>query len=173
LRQAEHAFALIGLGTILFFACFDISRIASNSMSPTLCGNDWQSGDCVLAEKVTYWFRGPRRWEVVAFRNDDGVKVMKRIVGLPGETIQMRHDGTVVIDGEPLALPEHLGFLHYFPYGNLMFDKSVECRDGYFLLGDESQDSDDSRFNGPLPVDRVTGRAWLILAPGEHRGFVR
>ena len=173
MRQTEHAFALIGLGTILYFACFDLSRITSDSMSPTLQGHDWQSGDWVLTEKISFWFRRPHRWEVVTFRNNDGMQVMKRVVGLPGETVQMKPDEQLVINGEPIELPEGLGFLHYCPYGNLVSGKSVACKDGYFILGDNTRDSDDSRFNGPLPPDQMIGRAWLIVATGEHRGFIR
>ena len=50
--------------------------------------------------------------------------------------------------------------------------KTVECGDGYFVLGDYSLDWDDSRFNGPVPPGDVIGRPWVILAPASHRGFV-
>jgi len=172
-RQAEHAFALIGLGTLIFFSCFNLSRITSGSMAPTLRGEDWKTGDWVLTERVSYWLRRPHRWEVVAFRAPDGVQVMKRVVGLPGERVQMNREGRIIIDGQPLPVPDELRFLHYFPYGNLVSDGSVDCNDGYYLLGDDSRDSDDSRFNGPLLPDQLIGRAWLIVAPGEHRAFVR
>jgi signal peptidase I len=173
LRQAERALALIGLGTIVYFACFDLSRVTSPSMAPTLRGEDWQSGDCVLTEKVSYWLRQPRRWEVVTFRTREGVQVMKRVIGLPGEHVQMRRGGQLVIDGKSLDVPAELSFLHYFPFGNVVEDHVVECKDGYYILGDNSNDSDDSRFNGPVWPEQVIGRAWLIVAPSGHRGFIR
>jgi signal peptidase I len=173
LRQIEHALALFGLGTILYFVCFDLSRITSDSMAPTLQGNDWRTGDWVLTEKISYRMRRPRRWELVAFRNYDGIQVMKRVVGLPGETVRMRADGQIVIDEEPIEFPADLGFLHYFPYGNLVFNRPASCGEGYFVLGDNSRDSDDSRFEGPIKPNQFIGRPWLIVAPGEHRGFVR
>jgi signal peptidase I len=171
-RQAEHALALIGLGMLLYFACFDLSRITSNSMAPTLRGKTWNSGDWVLTERVSYCLRQPRRWDVITFRNPEGVQIMKRVIGLPGEHVQLRNDGQIVIDGEPIELPAELNFLHYFPYGNMIEDQSVACNDGFYVLGDFSRDSDDSRFNGPVQRDQLIGRAWLIVAPGEHRGFV-
>jgi signal peptidase I len=173
LRQAERALALIGLGMIVYFACFDLSRVTSQSMAPTLRGEDWQTGDCVLTEKVSYWLRQPRRWEVMTFRTRDGVQVMKRVIGLPGEHVQLRRGGQIVIDGKPLDVPTELSFLHYFPFGNVIEDQVVDCKDGYYILGDNSQDSDDSRFNGPVWPEQVTGRAWLIVAPAKHRGFIR
>ena len=67
LRQLEHVLAIIGLGTLVYCACFHVSRITSYSMKPTLRGEDMKSGDLVLTERVSYCFRRPRRWEVVAF----------------------------------------------------------------------------------------------------------
>jgi signal peptidase I len=173
LRQAEHGLALIGVGMLLYFACFDLSRITSDSMAPTLRGHDWKSGDWVLTEKLSYWLRGPRRWEVITFRMADGVQVMKRVVGLPGENVQMSKDGQIIIDGQAIDFPERLAFLHYFPYGNIVSNKTAACKDGYYVLGDDSRDSDDSRFNGPVLPDQLIGRSWLIVAPAEHRRFVR
>ena len=135
LRQIEHCLALIGLGTVVYFSCFDLSRVTSGSMKPTLRGEGLKSGDLVLTERVSGWFRQPRRWEVIAFRRDDGVQVMKRVVGLPGEKIQMRREGRIVINGEEIAVPESLAFLKYFPFGNLVENKSVDCGDGYYVLG--------------------------------------
>jgi signal peptidase I len=173
LRYVEHTLALVGLGTLVYCACFDLSRITSGSMGPTLRGEDFRSGDLVLTERVSYWLRKPRRWEVVSFRTDEGVPVMKRVVGMPDEVVQMRRDGQIVINGHLCPRPAQLDFLSYFPYGNLVVNNMVDCLQGYYLLGDHSRDSDDSRFTGPVPRERITGRAWLILAPAAHRGFVK
>jgi signal peptidase I len=172
LRQIERCLALIGLGTVVYFGCFNLSRVTSDSMAPTLQGDDWRSGDLVLAERISYWFRQPRRWEVIAFRKNDGMQIMKRVVGLPGEHVQMLRGGRIFIDGEEIDPPPELDFLHYFPYGKLIENKSVPCEDGYFVLGDKSRDSDDSRFEGPVRPDQLIGRAWLILAPSARFGFV-
>jgi signal peptidase I len=172
LRRIEHALALVGLGTIIYFTCFDLSRILSDSMSPTLQGHDRESGDVVLTERVSYRLRQPRRWEVITFRSPEGTQIMKRVVGLPGEHVQMRNDGSIVIDGKPVERPAELSFLHYFPFGNVITDKTAACNDGYYVLGDFSRDSDDSRFNGPVKPEQLVGRAWLIVAPSGRRGFV-
>ena len=171
-RQLEHALALIGLGTLIYCACFNLSRITSDSMKPTLRGQSTRTGDLVLMERISYWFRRPHRWELIAYRRDDGIQIMKRVVGLPGEKVQMRRGGQLVIDGKEIAVPEKLSFLKYIACGNVIGDKKVDCGDGYFVLGDYSLDSDDSRFNGPLPRGDVVGRPWVILAPAGRRGFV-
>jgi signal peptidase I len=171
-RQSEHALALFGLGAIVYVGCFDLSRMTSSSMAPTLWSDDWRDGDLVLTERVSYWFRGPRRWEVVTFRTGDGLQVMKRVVGLPGEHVQLERDGTILIDGQPIERPPELESIQYFAYGDLTARRVAECGEGYYVLGDGSRDSDDSRFNGPLRRRQIVGRAWLILAPAEHSGFV-
>jgi signal peptidase I len=172
LRQVEHVLALVGLGTLVYFACFNLSRVTSDSMAPTLRGKDCHTGDLVLTERVSLRFRQPRRWEVIAFSRDDGLQVMKRVVGLPGERVQMRRGGRIFINGHEAPPPASLAFLRYFPVAKVFQDKAVDCGDGYFVLGDDSRDSDDSRYNGPVPPGDVIGRAWLILGPKEHRGFV-
>lgn len=173
IRHVERGLAMIGLMTLVYVTCFDYSRITSKSMQPTLRGDDWQSGDRVLAEKVSYWFRSPRRWEVIHFRATDGKMVMKRVIGLPGEKVRMLRGGLILIDGRETPPPPALDFLDYFRYGNLTSDKPpVECGDGYYVLGDYSMDSDDSRFNGPVSPDQLIGRSWLIVGPSGRRGFV-
>jgi signal peptidase I len=171
-RLAEHVFAAVGLLAVVYWLCFNYSHVASTSMQPTLQGND-KISDGVLTEKVSYWFRNPRRWEVVAFHTKEGTLVMKRVVALPGEKIQMPERGRILIDGKETSPPPELRFLRYLPYGNLICGKTAECGDGYYVLGDDSRDSDDSRFNGPLQRGDIIGRAWLILDPSGRRGFVR
>ena len=142
-------------------------------MAPTLQGQDWTTGDLVLTERVSYWFRQPRRWEVMTFRAHDGKQVMKRVFGLPGEEVKMcRKCKSVFIDGEEIQLPEFLKSHTYYAFGNLMDGDPVPCEDGYYVLGDDSRDSEDSRFVGPVRPDQLIGRSWLILSPREHFGFV-
>jgi len=171
LRKAEHAFAAIGVTFVVDCVCFDLSVMASGSMAPTLEGSSVETGDHVLTEKVSYWFRTPRRWEVVTFRNAEGIQVMKRVVGLPGEMVSLV-DGHVLADGAPVHRPPALEFLTYYAFGNVHQGKSVPCGDGYYVLGDDSKDSQDSRFEGPLEPERIRGRAWLVVWPPSHVTWV-
>ena len=106
-RWSRNVFAVIGFVFVVFKLCFELTVIVSESMSPTLQGSSYETGDWVLTEKVTYRLRRPRRWEVIAFRQKDGTRVMKRVAGLPGEYVSMRKH-TVVIDGKPVAQPSEL-----------------------------------------------------------------
>lgn len=165
-RFLRNLFALIGLALVIYHLCFDVTVIISDSMAPTLKGNATSQKDYVLSEKITYLFRIPRRWEIVQYETDDelALKVMKRIVALKGETISIK-DNWIWIDGKPLECPTELDFLKYYGVGELYNGREVKCDDGYFMLGDDSMDSYDSRFTGVVTPDRFEGRAIMIIWP--------
>lgn len=170
-RWLEHGFAALGVLFVVYHVGFDLSVIVSASMRPTLNGTSAANGDWVLTEHVSYWFRKPRRWEVVTFRNTEGFRVMKRVVGLPGETVALR-DGRIEIDGEPVERPASIRDIEYLPYGRLKRSRQAPCGTGYFVLGDDSRDSWDSRFEGPVPAERILGRALAVVWPAEDARFV-
>jgi signal peptidase I len=171
LRWIEHGFALLGAFVVLYWLTLDVSVMTSTSMTPTLQGTSYWNGDHILTEKVTHWFRTPRRWEVITIINDEGVRVMKRVVAFPGETVQLSEDGGLLISGQPMEGPEALD-RKYLRFGNLSSIKPFPVGDGYYVLGDDTKDSDDSRFNGSIRADRIVGRAWLIVYPFSRFGFV-
>jgi signal peptidase I len=171
LRWVVRGFALFGCIVAVYWTTLDLSVVVSPSMSPTLQGTSTDNGDRVLTEKVSFWFRAPRRWEVITFINESGEKRMKRVVGLPGENVQMPAKDKLLIDGQPVEIPPALNN-QFLRYGNLLDGKPVPCGDGYYVLGDDLKDSDDSRFNGPVAKRRVIGRAWLIVWPSARFGFV-
>jgi len=105
LHWVERGFAVFGVLCLFYVLTVDISIITSPSMSPTLQGKNVDDGDRVVTEKVTRWFRQPRRWEVIAFTRDDGVQLMKRVAGLPGETVQLSEDRRLLIDGKLVEMP--------------------------------------------------------------------
>lgn len=171
-RQIEHVFALIGVLFVTFRALLELSVVVSSSMSPTLQGTSYENGDWLLTERISYRLRSPRRWEVVTYRAGDGELVSKRVVGLAGETIALS-DAKPIIDGSALEIPETLPFLRYYPFGNLSEGRERRIDGGYYVLGDDSKDSQDSRFEGEVEPRAVVGRAFLILWPPQRAGLVR
>jgi signal peptidase I len=171
LRWTERFLALCGLVLLTYHLGFNLSAMSSGSMGPTLQGTNAHNGDWVLTEKVSYWFRKPRRWEVVTFLSDEGSQIMKRVAGLPGERVRLRDD-RVVVDGAEPPRPGSLAALRHYPYGSLYRGAEAACGDGYFVLGDDSADSLDSRYEGPVKPASVIGRAWLIVWPPERAGLV-
>jgi signal peptidase I len=172
LRLVERFFAVFGLGMLIYHTCFEITVMISGSMAPSLQGNDFATGDRVLVEKISRHFRVPRRWEIHQFHNAEGQSVAKRIVGLPGERLALKN-GVLHLNGQPLPLPSDLAHLRYHAYGNLAANQEVDCGEGYYVLGDDSRDSFDSRYIGVITADDFEGRAWIVLGPRAHRGLVR
>ena len=172
LRWFERALACGGVLFLVYHLGFEVLVITSDSMAPTLKGNSFRTGDRVLAEKITRRLRSPRRWEVYAYYNEDSILIAKRVVGLPGERVAIRGH-SVLIDGVELLRPPDMAPVRYYPYGNLSKGVEVRCEGGYFMLGDDSIDSLDSRYSGCVTKDRFLGRAWRILEPSERRGWVK
>jgi len=170
-RWSRNVFAIVGFVFVVFKLCFELTVVVSESMSPTLQGSSYEAGDWVLTEKVTYRFRDPRRWEVIACRQNDGTRVMKRVAGLPGEYVSMRKH-TVLIDGKPVEQPVELSHIEYLACGNIHRGRVAPCGDGYYVLGDLSWDSNDSRFEGPVPKERVRGRPLAVVWPPSRVGWI-
>jgi signal peptidase I len=97
-------------------------------------------------------------------RPDEREDLIKRVIGLPGETIEISA-GVVYIDGRPLNEP----------YARLSTGDSPSRRlsaDEYFIMGDNRANSKDSRLFGPIPRDSIVGRAWIIYWPPANWGLV-
>ena len=174
LSLLERALAIVGLLTFVYFGGFDLSAISSHSMAPTLKGESLLQGDVILSERISYKFRQPRRWELIMFRDEEFyIQVMKRVVGLPGETVRLDDKTqTIFINGVPAPRPASLQGIRYLAYGNLTGGKGVSSDDGYYVLGDFSMDSQDSRWTGPVRPSQIMARPWLIVWPPSRVGFV-
>jgi signal peptidase I len=170
-RFTVALFAIIGFVTVVRPLLFDLTPLASGSMAPTLQG-DSHGGDWVLAEKVSYRFRSPRRWEVVEFNDEEGIQIMKRVVALPGETVAIQNN-RLQVNGQAADPPAGTARVKYYAYGNLMGGKAHPVGDGYYVLGDDSIDSQDSRFDGSVTASRVRARAWFIVWPPSRMRWVR
>lgn len=171
-RWIWNALAVFGAASLVVRFGFLPARATSNSMEPRLHGVSWDEGDHILIERFSYRWRQPRRWEVIAYRFDTGQIYLKRVLALPGETLQLYKDGRMLIDGKPVEKPAYLADVRYFPVGNILDGKPFHCDGGYYVMGDDSYDSDDSRFNGVAAQERLIGRAWLILRPWSRFGRI-
>lgn len=113
----------------------------------------------LIIDKISYLLHSPNRNDIVVLdlpRMNE--MLVKRIVGLPGETVEIR-EGQVIIDGEPLPEP--------FPH-DLSYQTIPPIRLGplqYFVLGDNRDNSNDSRAFGPVERDSIVGRVWLRYWP--------
>ncbi len=130
--------------------------IPTGSMEPTLMPQDR-----VMVNKFIYRFTSPKRGDIVVFipPGDSGKDYIKRVIALPGETIEVK-EGQVYINGRPLKEPYVINEPDKSNYGPL------KVPEGHvFVMGDNRPNSADSRYFGPLPIDKIVGKAFLIYWP--------
>ncbi|MBI5637616.1 MAG: signal peptidase I [Nitrospinae bacterium] len=135
-------------------------RIPSGSMIPTLL-----VGDQLLVDKVAYRFRPPARGDIVVFKypGDESRDFIKRVIGLPGDIVEVRAKA-VYINGAPLN--ERYAFHDAFDHMRIIprddFGPVTVPPDKYFVMGDNRENSQDSRFWGFLERDKIIGRAFIL-----------
>ena len=152
---------LLICGLILSFHAFVLQTtiVVGSSMENTL-----SDGDILFTERLTKTTHKPyKRFQVVIFESGDKYEPLyiKRIIGLPGETIQLK-DGQIYINGE--VLHESYGKEIYKKAG-LAEQEITLGDDEYFVLGDNRNDSRDSRVFGPVHKSVICGRVVLRLFP--------
>lgn len=142
---------------------------AGDSMRPTL-----QNGEIVLMNRLIYNASKPKRGDVIAFKpngNENAHYSIKRVVGLPGETVQIK-DGTIYINGE-----EHVKDIYTFEIESPgIAEDPVKLGEGeYFVMGDNHTSSDDSRMAdvGNVKREDIYGKVWFVASFGNNFGFVK
>ncbi len=133
----------------------------------------FHSGEYLIVDQVTYHFEKPNRGDVIIFRypRDPSKFFIKRVIGLPGDTISIE-DGVITITNE--ANPK--GMILSEEYAETMppaakFVEKVGERE-YFVMGDNRDESSDSRSWGVLQEERIVGRAWLRLFPPQQADYL-
>ena len=146
---------------------FDRVTVIGHSMENVL-----ENGDKVLIDKASYEVSEPKRFDVVVFERDNEKYYIKRIIGLPGETVQI-YDGVIYINNTPLDDP--YGYEDYIIDPGLAEEPIELGENEYFVLGDNRNVSRDSRDKTVFKVNRndIIGRAWIRLFPLNKFGFVR
>ena len=144
------------------------TAVEGSSMQPTL-----YDGDNIIVDKLTYQYREPRRSDIIVFpyRYERDTYYVKRIIGLPGEKVRIDTHGTIFINDE--ALDEHYGTETIRQPGNA-FTPRILGKDEYFVLGDNRNDSTDSRDASVGLVRRadIIGRALLRIYPFTSIGII-
>lgn len=132
-------------------------RVDGPSMQPTLHNHEY-----ILVDKASYAFGKPHRGDVIVFEfpRDTSQDFVKRIIGVPGDTVQVAANGQVTVDSTAINEPYVNDLTNpYVP--NTWVLRSGE----YFVLGDNRGDSSDSRDWGPVPVKDIIGKAALVYWP--------
>ena len=146
----------------LFIRCFVFqnTRVDGSSMYPTFFTDEQ-----VFVEKLSYLVRAPKRGEVIICRyGDTSDPVIKRVIGLPGETVEIS-GGAVYIDGQALDESAY--------WNDVILEDMAPVtvpEDHVFVMGDNRNYSLDSRATGPVPYYRIIGRAVFVIWPFENFG---
>ncbi len=166
-------FCVLSAFLVLVLPRFVMERVIvdGSSMETTL-----ENGDNLLVEKVSRYFGALRRFDIIVFYPDEESKkeggryYIKRIIGLPGETVQIA-DGVIYIDGEPLS--EAFGSTP-LDHAGLAAEPVLLGEKEYFVLGDNRAISKDSRSAevGIVPLSRIGGRLMIRIFPFDKFGTV-
>lgn len=165
IQWAADIILVVAASWFLVYGFCQQVRISGSSMEPLL-----QAGDVVLVNRLAYDITGPGRFDVVVFQREDQNQNVKRVIGLPGETVQIQN-GRVYIDGQ--ALEAYDGLEQVSIPG--MAQSPVHLgEDEYFLLGDNRDSSEDSRFAniGNVKREQIRGKVWLRIFPLMKLGIV-
>lgn len=153
------------LSVLLFVGINAISariRVEGHSMEPTL-----HSGEFVIVNKLAYKLGEPQHGDVIVFRypRDPEQEYIKRVIGLPGDDVQIRN-GQVYVNDQLVDEPYIAAAPNYTSSWNVP-------KDSLFVLGDNRNQSSDSHNWGTVPLDYVIGRALLVYWPPEEWGLIQ
>ena len=161
---------LVALVLTLFIRHYFVQafKIPSGSMRPTLV-----EGDKLFVNKLGYRLHSPERGDIVVFKypQDPKKDFIKRLVAFEGEIVEIK-DGKVLINGKVLDDPETFGKFYYYnhdPFGG-PYEKIQVPEGSYYVLGDNSANSTDSRFWGFVPKKNLLGKAVLRWWPPKRIG---
>lgn len=141
---------------------------SGDSMRPAVL-----DGDIVLVNRMIYDASKPKRGDIIVFKpngNENARSYIKRIIGLPGETVQIK-DGEIYIDGEKLE--EKYETTAIEDAGTASEEITLDG-DEYFVLGDNRRNSEDSRMAdiGNVKRSEIEGKAWFVLSTKGNFGFI-
>lgn len=158
--------------TATLFMTFIVSqnKIPSSSMVDTLC-----VGDRLFVSRIPFYYRSPQRGEVIVFNGPDGKPWIKRVVGMPGEVINII-EGDIYINDVYFDESDYLqgtGISGLNPYVPTEVQYPYTVPEGYyFLMGDNRLESKDCRYIGAIAEEEITGKALFKVYPLSQMGFI-
>lgn len=159
----------LSIFVFIYFFAAQPHQVQGDSMLP-----NFLSGEYILTDKITYRFNEPKRGDIIVFKapNNPRKDYIKRIIGLPGETISLKNS-TIYIDEKPLT-ETYLEPNEKITAGAyLKSEKAIKIEPNqYFVLGDNRDQSQDSRTWGPISQNKIIGRVFFSYWPLNTIGKV-
>ena len=160
---------IIGLTYLIITFVGQRTRVSGSSMETTL-----SNGDNLIVDKLTYHFKEPKRYDIIVFpyKYEENTYYIKRIIGLPGETVQII-DGYTYINGEQLV--SDIYGAEVMEAAGIAAEPITLGEDEYFVLGDNRNHSSDSRDPsvGILKRKDLMGRALIRIYPFDKMGVIK
>ena len=171
LNTAIYLLCVLGAVWLVITFVGQRTEVEGASMENTL-----HNGDNLIVDKLSYRFHDPERFDIIVFpfQFQDNTYYIKRIIGLPGETVQIMDDGSIYINGEKLE--ENYGMEVIKPETIGRAAEPIELGDDeYFVMGDNSNNSSDSRTDmvGNIKRENIIGKAWLRIWPVSDFGVLQ
>lgn len=145
------------------------TSVSGSSMEPTLNNNDQ-----LILDKISYRFSEPKRFDIIVFpfQYKENTYYVKRVIGLPGETVQIDLEGNIYINGE--ILEEDYG-KEKINFPGLAVEPITLGDDEYFVMGDNRNNSSDSRDPsvGNIRRSNIIGKAWVRIWPLNKFGVLK
>ncbi len=150
-----------GFVAFIYFFIASPHEVVGRSME-----TNFLDGQFLLADKVSYFVSEPKRGDVVIFQHSDTTDYIKRVIGLPGDTVSIR-DGFIYVNSEKLDESKYLPPNTYTDPGPYLREgEKIKVPPGkYFVCGDNREHSSDSRTFGPIDKTTIKGRALVIYHP--------
>ena len=161
------------LAVVFVINTFVVQRtmVSGDSMYPYL-----HNKDQLMMDKLSYRFHDPERFDIIVFpfQYQANTYYIKRIIGLPGETVQIMEDGSIYINGEKLEESYGREVIQPETIGRAA-EPIVLGEDEYFVMGDNRNNSSDSRTDivGNIKREDIIGKAWLRIWPLSDFGVLK
>lgn len=158
--------AVFGITFLVLHFVGQRTVVIGSSMEPTLYDED-----NLIVDKISYRFHEPERYDVIVFPYEDGTYYIKRIIGMPGETVRIDENGSIYINEERIS--ESYG-KEVIEDPGCAEDDIILGENEYFVLGDNRNNSMDSRDErvGLISGDEIIGKAFLRIFPFNKIGMV-
>lgn len=159
---------VLGIAFVFVYYIGLRTSVVGQSMMPVL-----ESKQEILINRFIYLLTDPKPNDIIVFLpngNEKSHYYVKRVIGTPGDTVQIR-DGMVLVNGKPF---EEAGEMDSILDAELAEEEILLAEDEYFVLGDNRNNSEDSRYAniGNVKKQHIIGKAWFVVSPYEDFGFL-